>query len=77
MANIEQRNAENVPGSFYVDVNCINCDLCRTTAPKNFTLEADKNYSFVFKQPENPEEEAQCKEAVHMCPVEAIGVNGL
>jgi ferredoxin len=27
----------------------------------------------VKKQPESPEEEAQCKEAMEGCPVEAIG----
>jgi ferredoxin len=27
----------------------------------------------VYKQPESPEEEALCKEAMEDCPVEAIG----
>jgi ferredoxin len=30
----------------------------------------------VYKQPENDEEEARCKEAKEGCPVEAIGDNG-
>jgi ferredoxin len=29
--------------------------------------------AFVSKQPETPEEEAACKEAMEGCPVEAIG----
>jgi hypothetical protein len=33
-------------------------------------------YSYVFKQPTTPEEEALCKEAMEGCPVEAIGNNG-
>ena len=32
--------------------------------------------SFVFKQPENAEELAQCREAMEGCPVEAIGEDG-
>ncbi|PYL19449.1 MAG: ferredoxin, partial [Verrucomicrobia bacterium] len=29
-----------------------------------------------YKQPESPEEEALCKEAMEGCPVEAIGNDG-
>ena len=36
----------------------------------------DGGYSYVFKQPTTPEEEALCKEAMEGCPVEAIGNNG-
>jgi ferredoxin len=36
----------------------------------------DEGYSYVFKQPENDEEEAQCQEAMESCPVEAIGDDG-
>jgi len=36
----------------------------------------DGGYSYVYKQPESPEEEARCKEAKEGCPVEAIGDNG-
>jgi ferredoxin len=76
MADKTQKQAENVPGSWYVDVNCIDCDVCRETAPNNFTQQADKGYSYVFKQPESPEESAQCQEAMESCPVEAIGNDG-
>ena len=51
-------------------------DLCRETAPDNFKRNDDGGDSFVYKQPENPEEEARCKEAKEGCPVEAIGDNG-
>ena len=30
----------------------------------------------VYKQPESPDEEKLCKEAMEGCPVEAIGNNG-
>ena len=64
------------PVSFYCDDQCIDCDLCRETAPANFTRSDDGGYSYVFKQPTTPEEEALCKEAMEGCPVEAIGNNG-
>jgi len=46
-------------GRFYVDTQCIDCDLCRETAPQNFTRNDDGGYSYVKKQPESPEEEQQ------------------
>ena len=38
--------------------------------------EHDGGYSYLYKQPDSPEEEAQCKEAMEGCPVEAIGNGG-
>ena len=76
MADIANRYADNVPGNFYVDNQCIDCDLCRETAPANFTRNDDGGYSFVFKQPATPEEIALCEEAFNACPVEAIGDDG-
>jgi ferredoxin len=76
MADIENRYPENTSGSFYVDDQCIDCDLCRETAPSNFTRNDDGGYSFVYKQPENDDERALCEEAMEGCPVEAIGNDG-
>jgi ferredoxin len=76
MANKENKYPDNVPGKYYVDNQCIDCDLCRETAPANFSRNADGGYSYVCKQPSNPEEEAKCKEAKEGCPVEAIGDDG-
>jgi ferredoxin len=73
MADVANKYPENIQGKFYVDNQCIDCDLCRETAPDNFKRNDDGGYSFVYKQPENPEEEARCKEAKEGCPVEAIG----
>lgn len=76
MADRDNKNTENTPGVFYVDDQCIDCDLCRETAPANFTRQDDAGYSFVFKQPVTPEEIAACEEAMQGCPVEAIGSDG-
>lgn len=76
MADIEDKNPENVEGKFYVDEQCIDCDLCRETAPDNFEREEDEGYSYVYKQPANDEELELCMEALEGCPVEAIGDNG-
>ena len=67
---------ENVDGSFYVDSSCIDCDVCRDTAPRNFTRSFKDAYSYVSKQPENEAERAACEEAMSICPVEAIGKDG-
>ena len=77
MADPKDRLLENVPGAWYVDSQCIDCDVCRVTAPGNFQRNEDKGYSYVFRQPEGAEEDAQCQEAMDSCPVEAIGKDGV
>lgn len=67
---------ENVNGPFYVDSSCIDCDVCRETAPKNFTRSFKHAYSYVSKQPDNKAERVVCEEAMSICPVEAIGEDG-
>lgn len=76
MAERRDRLPENVSGKYYVDTQCIDCDVCRVTAPKNFEREENKGYSYLFRQPATPEEDAQCQEAMDSCPVEAIGEDG-
>ena len=76
MAIFQHKYPNNVPGKYYVDDQCIDCDLCRETAPDNFTRNEDGGFSFVFKQPVTAEEETLCKEAMEGCPVEAIGSDG-
>jgi ferredoxin len=76
MARREDRVVENPSGRYYVDTQCIDCDVCRVTAPGNFERQEEKGYSFVRRQPETLEEEAQCQEAMDCCPVEAIGSDG-
>jgi len=76
VASVADKYTDNVSGKFYTDSQCIDCDLCRQTAPDFFDRNAAKGYSFVSKQPKTPEEIALCQQAVDECPVEAIGNNG-
>ncbi len=76
MADKENKLPKNKPGKFYVDDACIACDACVTSAPDNFEMDEDDGYAFVSRQPESPEEEEQCKEAMDGCPVESIGNDG-
>ena len=76
MADKDNRYSQNVSGAYYVDDQCIDCDLCRETAPANFKRDEDGGHSFVYKQPETDEERALCDEALAGCPVEAIGSDG-
>ena len=76
MADKDSRLPENVPGRFYVDDQCIDCDACRETAPSCFARNDEKGYSFVHNQPASPDDEEQCMEALEGCPVEAIGDDG-
>jgi ferredoxin len=76
MADNTDKVGGNVDGQFYVDSNCIDCDLCRQTAPDNFQRNEDEGYTFVSKQPENDDEHQSCMDAMEECPVEAIGDDG-
>jgi ferredoxin len=71
-----ERVKENVSGAYYVDTSCIDCDVCRDTAPENFRRSDANSYSFVYKQPLSEEERVACEEALLCCPVEAIGNDG-
>ena len=76
MADNTAKVAKNVDGAIYVDTNCIDCDLCRQTAPDIFGQDEDEGFSYVMKQPENDDEIEACNEAIDECPVEAIGDDG-
>jgi ferredoxin len=76
MADLRDKLPDNTPGKFYVDLECIDCDVCRDTSPANFRRNDDNGYSYVYKQPDTPEEQQLCQEAFDACPVEAIGDDG-
>jgi ferredoxin len=77
MADVANRYSGNAFGPYYVDNQCIDCDLCRQTAPNNFARDEKSGHSFVFQQPRSDQEVAECQEAMQNCPVEAIGGDGL
>ncbi len=72
MADLDMRWPDNAQGRFFVDEHCIDCDLCRTTAPRNFDRSKD-GYSFVATQPKDAAQEKDCQQALRECPVSAIG----
>jgi ferredoxin len=76
MANKTDKWPQNISGKFYVDEQCIDCDLCRETAPDFFKRDDDGGYSFVYKQPSTSADFELCQEALEGCPVNAIGDNG-
>jgi len=71
MANVALRLPENVPGDFFVDSTCIDCDACRQIAPETFAEDTD--YSIVHRQPQTDEEIRRAMMALVACPTGSIG----
>src|SRR5829696_2753932 len=71
MANPARRLPENVPGDFYVDSTCIDCDACRQIAPTIFRDHGDQ--SSVYRQPETEEEARLALMSLVACPTASIG----
>ena len=76
MAKPTERLPENVPGSYYVDESCIDCDQCRALAPQIFSRHETSGLSVVHKQPETPDEIAQAEEIMSGCASGSIGNDG-
>ena len=71
MASREQAVPENVPGPYFVDTTCIDCDTCRQLAPSTFGEAGD--YSFVQLQPRGDAERQAAARALVACPTGSIG----
>lgn len=71
MANPAKRLHENVPGDFYVDDSCIDCDACRQIAPTVFRDHGEQ--SSVFHQPVGEVEVLGALKALVACPTSSIG----
>lgn len=71
MAQLALRLDTNVPGDFFVDSTCIDCDACRIFAPTVFSDDGDQ--SSVHHQPETPEEILAAEKALISCPTASIG----
>lgn len=74
--DFKNRTKENIPGKVYVTWQCLDCDLCRETAPTIFRRHNEEGYSYVIKQPETPEELSQVQESIEGCCTEAIHGDG-
>ena len=73
MADLTRRYSDNVAGPWYVDDSCIDCNMCRVTAPHHFERNDLGRYTYVTKQPDSETEWALCQQALEECPVNAIG----
>ena len=71
-----ERLPYNVAGKFYVDEQCLDCDLCREIAPMIFARNDGEGTAFVLKQPETEEELKLARECLEGCPCEAIFDDG-
>ena len=71
MASLGLRLPDNVPGDFYVDSTCIDCDACRQIAPDTFAEDGD--YSIVHQQPHSDEGLKRALMALVACPTASIG----
>lgn len=76
MATPTERLPQNVPGRYYVDASCIDCDQCRVMAPQIFVRHEESGLSIVTRQPETPEEIALVEEAMSSCATSSIGNDG-
>jgi glyoxylase-like metal-dependent hydrolase (beta-lactamase superfamily II)/ferredoxin len=71
MANRALRLPENIPGDFFVDSTCIDCDACRQIAPATFSEAGDT--SIVHHQPDTEPETRRALMALVACPTASIG----
>jgi glyoxylase-like metal-dependent hydrolase (beta-lactamase superfamily II)/ferredoxin len=74
MANPKKSVAENVPGDFFVDTTCIDCDTCRQIAPQVFG--EGTQFAFVRRQPDAMEDRRSALQALVSCPTGSIGCLG-
>lgn len=63
--------SSNVPGNFFVDTTCINCDTCRQLAPETFVDAGE--FSAVLHQPKTDEDVLAATRALLCCPTGSIG----
>src|SRR6478672_10973784 len=73
MASAALRLPDNIPGDFFVDSTCIDCDACRQIAPATFSAAGDT--AMVHKQPGTEEETKRALMALVACPTASIGTS--
>jgi glyoxylase-like metal-dependent hydrolase (beta-lactamase superfamily II)/ferredoxin len=73
MAQLVARRPENVPGPFFVDATCIDCDTCRWMAPETFARRGGQ--SAVARQPKDADARRRALQALVACPTASIGAD--
>jgi glyoxylase-like metal-dependent hydrolase (beta-lactamase superfamily II)/ferredoxin len=73
VARTDDRLHENVPGDYFVDSSCIDCDTCRQLAPEVYRRFDAAGQSVVYRQPETPEQRHRAAMALVACPTASIG----
>jgi ferredoxin len=76
MATLTERLPQNVPGKFYVDASCVDCDQCRAMAPQFFARSEETGFSFLQRQPETDAEVAEIQQIIADCATGSIGDDG-
>jgi glyoxylase-like metal-dependent hydrolase (beta-lactamase superfamily II)/ferredoxin len=71
MANRTKAVADNVPGDFFVDSTCIDCDTCRQIAPRTFA--EGPGTAYLRSQPRSDDERRNALRALVSCPTGSIG----
>ena len=71
MARIDQRDARNAAGPWFVDTRCIDCGTCHQLVPELFAAVGDQ--SVVAVQPDDADGEHRAWLAAEACPTQSIG----
>ncbi len=71
MADPRKSVRENVPGDFFVDTTCIDCDTCRQIAPEVFA--EGPGTAYVHRQPLDAADRRNALRALVACPTGSIG----
>lgn len=56
---------------YYVNANCISCELCATTCPEVFTM-GEEGFARAIEEDVPAEYEDSARETMESCPVDAI-----
>jgi ferredoxin len=66
MADVKRSYAENIPGDFFIDDTCIDCDLCRQIEPSVYREQ--HGHSIVHHQPRSETAIRRAAMALVTCP---------
>jgi ferredoxin len=61
MADVANRYPENALCRYYVDSQCIDCNLCRQTVPNNFARDEESGTFFRIRTTTDGKEEAHVR----------------